>query len=91
MDLTDYREKINAIDDRILALFLQRMDLAAQVAAYKKANGLPVLHPAREQAVLERISAGLEAPMDEYARQLFAQLMALSRAYQQQLGAEDRP
>ena len=84
MDLTDYREKINAIDDQILALFLQRMDLAAQVAAYKKANGLPVLHPAREQAVLE-------APMDEYARQLFAQLMALSRAYQQQLGAEDRP
>ena len=91
MDLTELREQINGVDAQLKTLFLRRMELAAQVAAYKKANGLPVLNTAREQQVLENAAAGLEPPLDEYVRQLFAQLMALSRDYQRQLGAEEQP
>lgn len=91
MDLTELREQINGVDAQLKELFLRRMELAAQVAAYKKANGLPVLNTAREQQVLETAAAGLEPPLDEYVRQLFVQLMALSRDYQRQLGAEEQP
>ncbi len=82
MDLSELRLQINEIDDQIKELFLQRMDVAAQVAEYKRANGLPVLNRTREREVLARHAEGLDAPMDLYVRQLFTQLMAMSRAYQ---------
>ena len=82
MDLSELRLQINEIDDQIRALFLRRMETAAQVAEYKRANGLPILNRTREREVLARHAAGLEAPLDQYTRQLFTQLMAMSRAYQ---------
>ena len=36
MDITDIREQIDMIDDALVKLFLQRMQLSAQIAAYKK-------------------------------------------------------
>ena len=41
MDLTELRGQIDEIDDEIIKLFCRRMDIAAQVADYKKANNLP--------------------------------------------------
>ena len=38
MELSDIRAKIDAVDDQLLALFLERMDLADQVAAYNADN-----------------------------------------------------
>ncbi|MBQ2720656.1 MAG: chorismate mutase, partial [Clostridia bacterium] len=43
MDLSEIRKKIDEIDSKLLPLFLERMNLSAEVAAYKKANNLPVL------------------------------------------------
>ena len=42
MDLTELRNQIDGIDDQLVQLFCRRMELCAQVAEYKKANGLPV-------------------------------------------------
>ena len=42
MDLTELRGQIDEIDDEIIKLFCRRMDIAAQVADYKKANNLPI-------------------------------------------------
>ena len=65
MELSEIREKINSIDDHLLDLFLQRMDLAEEVAAYKNEHHLPILNKARERAVLAGLSA---ASMDEDKR-----------------------
>ena len=35
MELSDIRAKIDAVDEQLLRLFLERMDLAEEVAAYK--------------------------------------------------------
>ena len=43
MDLSDYRQKLDQIDDQILSLFTERMDIAAEIAAWKRENSLPVL------------------------------------------------
>ena len=45
MELSEIREKIDAVDDQLLDLFLQRMDLSDEVAAYKNAHHLPILNP----------------------------------------------
>ena len=40
MDIQDMRKEIDAIDDQLVQLFKQRMDVAAQIADYKKAENL---------------------------------------------------
>ncbi|MBR6522381.1 MAG: chorismate mutase, partial [Oscillospiraceae bacterium] len=52
MDLKDLRVKIDAIDDELVRLFQERMKIAADVAAYKKENGMAVLDKARERQKL---------------------------------------
>ena len=54
MELSEIREKIDAVDDQLLDLFLQRMDLSEEVAAYKNEHHLPILNKERERAILAR-------------------------------------
>ena len=42
MDITELRNQIDGIDDQLVALFGQRMAVAAQIAEYKKENNLPI-------------------------------------------------
>ena len=56
MDLKDLRNEIDRIDDQLVALFVRRMEISAQVAAYKKENRLPILVPAREAEKLADIA-----------------------------------
>ena len=53
MDITELRSKIDSIDNELVRLFTERMDIAAQVADYKKENNLPIYVPAREREILE--------------------------------------
>ena len=57
MDLNAVRERINAIDDQIVDLFVERMKASADVAQRKAEKNLPVLDLRREQAVLKRYGA----------------------------------
>ena len=43
MDLNAVRERINAIDDQIVDLFVERMKASADVASAKAEKNLPVL------------------------------------------------
>ena len=54
MELSDYRQQIDGIDSQLLALFYQRMEVAAQIAGYKKAHNLPALDAGRERAKLQQ-------------------------------------
>ena len=81
MDLNELRTEINAIDDELLRLFLRRMEVAGQVADYKKAHQLPIYQPQREQEILESVS-GRAGELGNYARSLFSTLMELSKQYQ---------
>lgn len=55
MDLTQLRERIDQIDRQVAALLTERMGISEEVAAYKKANNLPVYHPEREKQVIEKV------------------------------------
>ena len=46
MDLTQIRDEINRVDDQLVKLFVERMELASQVAAYKKEHNMPIYHRA---------------------------------------------
>ena len=56
MELAEIREKINAVDDQLLDLFLQRMDLSEEVAAYKNEHHQPILNKQRERQILAKVA-----------------------------------
>lgn len=88
-ELTDIRKDLDQVDREIVALFEKRMALAAQVAQYKIAKGMPVLDRSREEIVLQsRASMLKESRFHGEVRELFECLMALSRREQERLVKE---
>ena len=82
MDLNELRQQINSIDDELLNLFTRRMDLASQVADYKRVHDLPILQPAREREILKKVADKAGPELGGYARVLFSMLIELSKSYQ---------
>ena len=84
--LEQARKTINEVDGEIAKLFVRRMQAAADVAEYKKQNGLPVLDAAREEEVIRRNATLVEdATLREYYVNFIRENMRLSRAYQSRL------
>lgn len=91
MDLSELRNKIDDIDSELVRLFIARMNVAAQVADYKKENHLPVYVPARERAVLQDVAEKAGPEMANYTRVLYSMLFELSRSYQSKRNTEITP
>ena len=49
MELKDYRGQLDEIDSRMLELFARRMDIAGEIALWKRDNHMPVLDLRREK------------------------------------------
>lgn len=90
MKLVEYREKIDTVDEKLIALFAERMELSRAIAEYKKENGLPVLDALREKEKLDRVAEQSPAELREYTRRLYALLFELSRNYQRELIGKGR-
>lgn len=84
MDMQVIRNQMDEVDEKMLALFLQRMALAEETAAYKKEHALPILDRAREREILARVQE-LAGEREEYAYYFFSKLMDLSKARQSEL------
>ncbi|MDO4732833.1 MAG: chorismate mutase [Bacillota bacterium] len=82
MNIKECRTKIDAIDQELLRLFVQRMQLAAEIAGEKSRCGLAVYNPEREQQILQQVKKASPDQLWPYAEKLFYQLFSLSRAYQ---------
>ena len=83
MDLMDYREQIDRIDEELLLLFQKRMEISWQIACYKKEHNLPVMDAAREKEKLGDISEKAGEGFDLYAQKLYKTLFEISREYQE--------
>ena len=82
MDLKELRKNIDEIDRELVDLFVRRMSISAEVAEYKREVGMPVLDPARERALLERVSNMSGDEFERYTRTLYSTILDLSRSYQ---------
>ncbi len=91
MDLKDYRQQIDQIDEELVRLFCARMDVAAQIADYKKEHNLPILHPGREREKLRDVAELAGEEMGNYTRVLYSMLFELSRSYQSKRNGEASP
>lgn len=55
--ISELRAGITHIDHEILSLLTRRMEIARDIALYKKERSLPIFDPTREQEIIETYSA----------------------------------
>ena len=91
MDLNELRLEIDSIDQELVRLFTQRMAVSAKVADYKRENNLPIYHPGRERAILQKVAELAGPEMGNYTRVLYSMLFELSRSYQSKRNGEISP
>ncbi len=80
------RDRIERIDGDMAALFEQRMECAAEIAAYKREKGLPILDKGREKILIERNTAKLvNREYEPYYREFLTGMLDISKKYQHRL------
>lgn len=85
-DLNELRKQIDEIDGEIAAQFLKRLSVSKEVAEYKKESGKGVYDKKREQEKIEKLSSVTDDEFrKEDIRELFSQIMSISRKLQYRL------
>ena len=84
-NLDDIRVEINAVDEELQALIIKRLDLAKDVAEYKKANNLPILDRDRELWILDHITEDKSPDLVVPLRETYETLFRVARRRQRQL------
>ncbi len=86
IDLAESRIKIDEIDRQMVELFEKRMELAMDIANYKKSVGKPIYDAAREEEKLTTLRAMAGSEFNKKAiADLFKQIMSMSRRLQYML------
>lgn len=82
MEQKDFRERIDLIDRQLVKLFLERMEVAGELAGFKKERSLPVLDVKREREKLKDVVDMSPEQFKEYTQLLYSLMFELSRSYQ---------
>lgn len=88
-ELSELRKEIDTIDSEIVALYERRMAIAQEVAEYKISVGKEVFDKEREESKLRTLSEKVHTDFLKHGvRELFEQIMSMSRKRQYQLLTE---
>lgn len=89
MDLQECREQLDVIDRQLVELFEKRMQICSRVAEYKIRTGKAVYDGQREAQKLDAVRDLAHGEQNQVAvRELFSQLMTISRRSQYKIMAE---
>ena len=83
-DVSEWRERIDQLDRRILELLNERAQHVLQLAPLKRQNSIPVRAPEREEQVVHNLQGHNRGPLsDEAVRRIFEAIMKEMRAVQE--------
>lgn len=89
-DLTEIRQQIDQIDQKMLALFKERMGCSAEVAEYKRGTGKAIYDPVRERQKIDALTKDEdELIIKKSVEEMFLQMMSISRRYQYSLLSQE--
>jgi chorismate mutase len=78
--LREARERLDDVDRRIVAALNERLELVRDLWRHKADQGLPVLAPDREQALLDRLARENPGPLsEEGVRRIYGEVLALMK------------
>ncbi|MEC8932924.1 MAG: chorismate mutase [Candidatus Latescibacterota bacterium] len=80
MDISDWRARIDTVDQIIIDLLNRRMGYAQEIGHLKQAKGQQVRDPQREREVIDRLKAYNQGPIgDEAISDLYTRIIAEAR------------
>jgi len=86
MPLDDIRKKIDKLDKNLIDLLAQRSELVHEVGVIKKAEGLQIYAPEREDALLKRLEKMNEGRIPEKSlRAIYREIMSAALALEDNL------
>jgi chorismate mutase len=84
MDISDWRQKIDEIDEQIVRLISKRAEAARAIGELKHEAELPVYEPGREQAVFDHVRAVNPGPLpDAEMLHVYERIIDVMRSLQQ--------
>jgi chorismate mutase len=85
MDISDWRSKIDGLDEQIVQLLSQRAAAAVEIGKLKAKSSGPIYEPQREQAVFEHVRKVNPGPLSgAQVQDVYERLMDVMRALQRQ-------
>lgn len=85
MELSEIRNKIDALDDELVKLFIDRMKLSSLVAQEKAKTGKAVSDPEREKEIIKKLTENLDDEMSEYVTDLYNSIFEISKKRQNKI------
>jgi chorismate mutase len=84
MDISDWRKKIDEMDEQIVVLISKRAEAAQAIGELKRTSDLPVYEPGREQAVFDHVRAVNPGPLaDGEVLHVYERIIDVMRTLQQ--------
>ena len=81
MTLSDWRRRIDEIDQKLVELLNERSRCALEIGKLKRAQNLPLYQPDREREVLENAERANPGPLSDAAvRRLFERIIDEARS-----------
>ncbi|MCL4459566.1 MAG: prephenate dehydratase [Chloroflexi bacterium] len=86
MNLDELRQRIDDIDQQIVALLNARAELSLQIGAVKSDNEVNIYVPERERRVYDNVFQANQGPLSKEAiREIYGSILSASRALQRPL------
>ena len=83
MEISDWRQKIDVLDEQIVRLINERAEAAQAIGKLKQREGLPVYEPKREEVVFERVRKANAGPLtDAEVVNIFERIIDVMRTLQ---------
>jgi chorismate mutase-like protein len=83
LGISDWRKKIDVLDEQIVQFINQRAQAAIAIGDLKHQNNLPVYEPKREQTVFEHVRRVNQGPLpDSEIQHIFERIMDVMRSLQ---------
>jgi chorismate mutase len=85
MEIADWRNKIDELDEQIVALISKRAEAAKAIGELKKKSALPIYEPMREKDVFEHVKKVNPGPLgDAEMIHVYERVMDVMRTLQRQ-------
>jgi chorismate mutase len=80
LSITEYRENIAAADRDLLAAINRRLELVRELHEHKRAEGIPLRDPTREEQLVVELQAANAGPLSSAGvAELFRHVLDLTR------------
>lgn len=85
MDISDWRKKIDEIDQKLVELLNQRAHAAREIGRLKRNTQMPIYEPQREKEILQNIAKGNHGPLsDRDLKRVYERLIDVMRELQKE-------